>query len=1082
MKILKLRFKNLNSLYGDWLIDFTDAAYENSGIFAITGPTGAGKSTVLDALCLALYGTTPRLGKISSSSNELMSRQTGECYAEVTFSCASGSYICRWSQHRARRNSSGNLMESKHELAEAQTGKILAEKKREVAEEVEKRTAMSYDRFTRSILLAQGGFDTFLRALPVDRAPILEQITGTELYSDISIAVHERRKDEQNRLELLNRELASFSLPNEEQTAELKRELETAVSEEQRLREAVSRLRQEHEQLMRTAQLSSEVKRLETELEEAEAALSAAEPERRRLDEALKAAELDSISSVLKTLVELQEDELEQLKAGESELRRLTAERDAAVRMLEEAEQAAEEQERTGKERAALISGIRLLDRQTEQKLNECRKARQNLEQAEGELQKRREEQTGLDRKREKLLQEAAEDAAYCSSHEEDAALKAALSGLVGRLDSLASAASVRAASEEVLEGLQEQLNRAQAETQRMVQAKEKAAAARQESGEAHARLLAEHRRLLGGRPLRELRREQLELLDRQAQLSRIRSLDEERKQLREGTPCPLCGSLTHPYAAGAVPDLDGELARMEELKALESRADKLDEQISAMKEQEERDRGALAEAQRALDQAEYSRREAETALAARRELADTARNGWEKQLSELNAALKPYGIVCGGKKGTAAVRAELEARADAYETALRAVRDKEQEVSELAVAAGRLEGVLEGLREEVSRSRRQLYEHEKEHEELVRRRSASFGDLDPDSEERKIDEALQEAGERIRNARVRSDARIRETVELEVRNRGLSEQTEGRRKQILTRQQQLEEAARRLGFQNAEEAEHAGISPQERSQLKLRLEGLSEKVRDLQLLLGDRRLQLERERALTPVQRSLEEAAAGLADGEAELSRCGNTVGALRQRAEDYRRAGEKSAAKREEVEAQRLQVRKWDRLHLLIGSADGRKYRNFAQGLTFELMITHANRQLQQMTDRYLLIRDEEQPLELNVIDDYQAGEIRSTRNLSGGESFMVSLALALGLSRMASRNVRVDSLFLDEGFGTLDEQSLETALETLAGLHEEQKLIGVISHIPALRERIPVQIAVVPGPGGRSVLVGPGCSRCG
>jgi len=100
----------------------------------------------------------------------------------------------------------------------------------------------------------------------------------------------------------------------------------------------------------------------------------------------------------------------------------------------------------------------------------------------------------------------------------------------------------------------------------------------------------------------------------------------------------------------------------------------------------------------------------------------------------------------------------------------------------------------------------------------------------------------------------------------------------------------------------------------------------------------------------------------------------------------------------------------------------------------------------------------------------------------NLSGGESFMVSLALALGLSRMASRNVRVDSLFLDEGFGTLDEQSLETALETLAGLHEEQKLIGVISHIPALRERIPVQIAVVPGPGGRSVLVGPGCSRCG
>ncbi len=103
--------------------------------------------------------------------------------------------------------------------------------------------------------------------------------------------------------------------------------------------------------------------------------------------------------------------------------------------------------------------------------------------------------------------------------------------------------------------------------------------------------------------------------------------------------------------------------------------------------------------------------------------------------------------------------------------------------------------------------------------------------------------------------------------------------------------------------------------------------------------------------------------------------------------------------------------------------------------------------------------------QPLELNVIDNYQAGEIRSTKNLSGGESFIVSLALALGLSQMASRNVRVDSLFLDEGFGTLDEDALETALETLAGLRQDGKLIGVISHVAALKERIGTQIEVIP-----------------
>jgi exonuclease SbcC len=166
------------------------------------------------------------------------------------------------------------------------------------------------------------------------------------------------------------------------------------------------------------------------------------------------------------------------------------------------------------------------------------------------------------------------------------------------------------------------------------------------------------------------------------------------------------------------------------------------------------------------------------------------------------------------------------------------------------------------------------------------------------------------------------------------------------------------------------------------------------------------------------------------------------------------------------------------WDRLHALIGSADGKKFRNFAQGLTFSIMIGQANRQLELMSDRYLLIKDETHPLELNVIDTYQAGEIRSTKNLSGGESFIVSLSLALGLSAMSGQSVRVDSLFLDEGFGTLDEQALETALETLAVLQQEGKLIGIISHVGALKERISTQITVIPKTGGKSVIQGPGC----
>ena len=141
---------------------------------------------------------------------------------------------------------------------------------------------------------------------------------------------------------------------------------------------------------------------------------------------------------------------------------------------------------------------------------------------------------------------------------------------------------------------------------------------------------------------------------------------------------------------------------------------------------------------------------------------------------------------------------------------------------------------------------------------------------------------------------------------------------------------------------------------------------------------------------------------------------------------------------------------------------------------------MVSHANRQLEKMTDRYLLIRDDEEPLELNVVDNYQAGEIRSTKNLSGGESFIVSLTLALGLSKMASHKVRVDSLFLDEGFGTLDEDALETALETLSGLQQDGKVICIISHVPALKERISTQINVHPVSGGQSSISGPGCKK--
>ena len=196
MRILQVRFKNLNSLVGEWEIDLTHPAFASDGIFAITGPTGAGKTTILDAICLAIYGRTPRLSKVNKGGNELMSRRTGECYAEVTFETQVGRFRCHWSQHRARRNADGELQAPRHEIADADSGEIFEARIRGVANQIETATGMDFDRFTRSMLLAQGGFAAFLQAAPDDRAPILEQITGTEIYSRISIRVHEHRSEE----------------------------------------------------------------------------------------------------------------------------------------------------------------------------------------------------------------------------------------------------------------------------------------------------------------------------------------------------------------------------------------------------------------------------------------------------------------------------------------------------------------------------------------------------------------------------------------------------------------------------------------------------------------------------------------------------------------------------------------------------------------------------------------------------------------------------------------------------------------------------------------------------------------------
>jgi exonuclease SbcC len=195
----------------------------------------------------------------------------------------------------------------------------------------------------------------------------------------------------------------------------------------------------------------------------------------------------------------------------------------------------------------------------------------------------------------------------------------------------------------------------------------------------------------------------------------------------------------------------------------------------------------------------------------------------------------------------------------------------------------------------------------------------------------------------------------------------------------------------------------------------------------------------------------------------EALIAETQQKLGRLTQQIEDNNRRQATGKSLLKKMDVQKKEHKRWAKLKEIIGSADGKVFRAFAQGLTLKRLSELANRHLMQLNGRYLIHKPNDQDLALEIIDTHQANNIRSIHTLSGGESFLVSLALALGLSDLAGRNTQINSLFIDEGFGTLDESALDLAISTLENLQSKGKTIGIISHVYALKERIGTQIQV-------------------
>ena len=1078
MRIEKIRFLNLNSLVGEWEIDLTHPAFASDGIFAITGPTGAGKTTILDAICLALYGRTPRLNRVTKSGNEIMSRQTGECFAEVTFRTGAGCFRCHWSQRRARKKPDGELQAPKHEIADGETGALFESKIRGVAEQIDEATGMDFDRFTRSMLLAQGGFAAFLQAAPDERAPILEQITGTGIYSLISKRVHERRREEREKLDLLQAETSGIVILKQEdeeairlELAEKNREEETLARNSENTAKAIAWLTAINGQEKEISGLAEEETAL---MEEEEAFL----PERERLLRALRAASLEGSWATLEALRKQQADDSQSLQSEEQSLPELESKaRDGGQALLEAELETIRAKEELNKI-APLIIRVRSLDQWLAERRSalsemedECREDRERLDTVRGSLNEK-------SAQRGRALENLENVEKYLKEHRQDDWLIRGLAAVEEQLDGLASSRSDTAGAEEALKKAEEALKDSAAVLERCGEQ----TGARKEDLEAVSEKILQEREalnsLLGGRLLREYRAEKEALLREMAFLARIAELEDYRSKLEDGVACPLCGSVEHPFAEGNIPQPDGTEQRIIALDALIGEAEDRETSIKQMEKAESAARQQVTDAEKEEAASLSAKTAAEKALTLSAAGLEKLRADCRGLKETLAARLLPLGIPEIPDGDLAFLAASLRERLDAWQEKVRKKTDIEKQIWVYDSELKWLDGMMETQGTALEVKQKRLETLETEYAARLEERRNLYGEKDPDEEECRLKDTISLSEDTEKQARKLRDELKEHLDTTKSRVESLKKSIHRRTPEVDKAEAAFSAELRSASFAGEKDFLHFRLDPEHRNALAGKQKELEDRRTALAARRTDRKKRLAEEKARQVTDDPLEVLELRSREYDESLKNLREEISGLRHRLNDNAAAVVRMKGKKTEMEAQGRECLRWDKLHDLIGSADGKKYRNFAQGLTFDMMIGLANRQLQKMSDRYLLIRDDDQPLELNVVDSYQGGEIRSTKNLSGGESFIVSLALALGLSHMASRNVRVDSLFLDEGFGTLDEESLDTALETLASLQQDGKLIGVISHVPALKERISARIEVAPRTGGRSLIKGPGC----
>lgn len=1025
MKILAIRGKNLASLDGEFQIDFATEPLKSAGLFAITGSTGAGKSTILDALCLALFDDTPRFknagnGEIIDSSGKTVTQKnsanilrkgTGEGYAEVDFVALNGMiYRSKWSIKRARTKPDGALQNSDISLLNVTNNTHCQGTKTELLIEITRIIGLSFSQFTRAVLLAQGDFATFMKANDSDKAEILEKLTGTDIYTRISTNIYERYKIADAEFLNIRSKINDVSLLTVDEFDALELKLNSLAAEISQIKVREQQLNKRLEWLNINEQLQIEITNTRSALAAAKLALEESKPRQDYI------AMVNSVQEIRDTY-NLGENSAKQLIDSNKQLGFKQAE---TIKISDELSKVATQHRESETRLTALRSEYEVIApdivkaRTIDVKIDEMGK---NAKSAQKEVDDATDRGVSLDKLIVLLERDIVNKNNEIALCQEWLNLRREHLLIVSKYDLVISV-----------------LNN--------YQAAKKQFSSNVTLYESNSEQLEVDKRLL---------KEQEEAL-----MSLDTILPDEivslRKKLVEGDPCPICGSVHHPLSNEVNQKTK---MREEEINRSKDEVKKLIEKISNVITNSESELTRLK----------------------------TMIEGYGIQVSISETELNEYLVsIPNWRKlnDEEKLKDGLTKLTTKWNEKTNEKQDAEKLLSELEVKLELTQSNRANIKSECVEKASKLANYQNALIQLQQERRAIF-------DGRKADEVEQEYKNAIEKESLEKDRLLTNKTILGNKQQGIA----GEITQIENYIKALNETIIKCDLEvnrwllNTGGAisvsllkELLSITVAWIEQERNALNSINEKRITIEAKLNEQSSKLKKHheseyrelnKLVSPqiLQNEIEELSEKLvslnslhSDAELELK--------------DEIRNREMVSKYDVELSIKSAEYQNWAKLNELFGSASGDKFKKIAQGYTLDSLLAFANKHLEELTKRYKLQRivgKNNDGLGLQVIDDYSYGDIRSVHSLSGGESFLISLALALGLSSLSSNKMNIESLFIDEGFGSLDIDTLRVAMSALEHLQTQGRKIGVISHVQEMTEQIKVKIEVRKTANGKS-----------